>query len=897
MHKSFSVLRISVVPFFLVLSSVLLVPRVGAAEGPLAPINLRCEYLKNPVGIDVRQPRFAWVDRHTERAEVQSAYQVLVATRQELLAQNKGDQWDSGKTASDDSTQVVYHGKPLESDHSYSWKVRYWDKDGNASDYSQPASFDVALLSAADWEGQWIGGANQLRQEITLPETPHRARAYICGLGYYELRINGAKIGNSYLDPAWTTFGKRDLYVTYDVTANLHRGANAVGVMLGEGWFYSRALMLQVDIELASGKHVSVTSGPSWKARNGPIVSDSVYDGEVYDARLETPGWDQPGFKDEGWAPAQIVKAPGGVLSAQMMPPIEDMDSLVPVALTNPQPGVYVYDMGQNFSGWVDLHLKGPRGTQVQLRFAELLFDTGMINREELRMAKARDIYILRGGGEECYHPTFTYHGFRYVEVTGYPGTPSLDSLRGHVVRTAVRTTGSFVASKPLLNQIHKMIRWSDLTNLHSVPTDCDQRDERMGWMGDAQTSAEGMMLNFDMAAFFTNFLRDIRDVQDPDGTVTDTVPFSRFGRRPADPAWGTAFPLITWYLYQQYGDRRILEENYDGLKRYVEFLRTRAPDNVLRYSYYGDWVSLENTPGELVSDFYYYYDTLLLAKISTVLGNSADAASYSQLATEIKDAFNKEFFDPKTGNYAGGTQTANALPLFLDMTPKDLRRKVSDNLFKSVLFEHNTHVTTGFIGLRYLFPVLTQNNQSALAYDLAVQTTYPSWGYMLANGATTLWELWQDSTGPEGPSHDHHMMGSVDAWFYEVLGGINVDPEHPGYQHVRIEPQVVRDLTSISATVGTVRGEVTSSWTHGPGAITLQVDVPVNSTATVSIPKEAMMTEFTVREGDRIVWEKGHFVEGAQGVTAADMTGSPRYKRVNFEVGSGHYDFRLKGE
>ncbi len=897
MRNSCSILRIKVTAVFLALFAAWAIQAAGAAEGTLAPVNIRCEYLTNPLGIDVRLPSFAWVDRHTGRAQVQSAYQLLVASSPELLAQNRGDQWDSGKVDSDDPTQVVYNGKALESDHSYWWKVRWWDKGGSPSDYSQPASFDVALLAADDWKGQWIGGSNQLRQEFTLAEAPRRARAYICGLGYYELRINGAKIGNSYLDPGWTTFDKRDLYATYDVTANLHRGANAVGVMLGEGWFHSRVLMFQMDIELASGKHVTVTSGPAWKAKNGPIVSDSVYDGEVYDARLETPGWDGAGFHDDGWTPAQIVKAPGGVLSAQMMPPIEDMDSIVPVALTNPQPGVYVYDLGQNFSGWVDLRVSGPRGAEVQMRFAELLFDTGMINREELRTAQATDLYILRGEGEECYHPRFTYHGFRYVEVTGYPGTPSLDSLRGHVVRSAVATTGSFVASKPLLNQIHRMIRWSDLTNLMSIPTDCDQRDERMGWLGDAQTSAEGMMLNFDMAAFFSNFLRDIRDVQDSQGAVTDTVPFSRFGRRPADPAWGTAFPLITWYLYQQTGDRRVLEENYDGIKKYVEFLGTRAPDNVLRYSYYGDWVSLEATPGAEVSDFYYYYDTLLLSKMAAVLGNSADAQNYAGRAAQIKDAFNKEFFDPKTANYTTGTQTANALPLFLDMVPADLRRKVSDNLFKDVLFEHNAHVTTGFIGLRYLFPVLTQNNQSALAYDLAVQTSYPSWGYMLANGATTLWELWQDSTGPEGPSHDHHMMGSVDAWFYEVLGGINVDPDHPGYRHIRMEPQVVRDLTSVSATVGTVRGQVTSAWTHGTGVITLEVDVPVSSTATVSIPKDAQITEFTVHEGDRIVWEKGHFVEGTPGVTAGSMTGSGRYKRVDFEVDSGHYAFRLEGK
>ncbi len=892
MHRPCSIPSLIWIGAVVVTSTLAAVRPVRAAEGPLAPVNLRCEYLHNPVGIDVKQPRFAWVLLHTGRAQTQSAYQVLVASSPELLEHDKGDQWDSGKVASDDSTQVIYNGKPLESDHPYWWKVRYWDKDGNASDYSRPASFDVALLAADEWKGEWIGGANQLRREFTLAEAPRRARAYICGLGYYELHINGAKVGTNYLDPGWTTFDKRALYVTYDVTANLHRGANAVGVMLGEGWYKSRALLLQMDIELANGKHVSVTSGPAWKAKNGPIVSDSVWDGEVYDARLETPGWDLPGFKGEGWQAAESVKPPGGVLSAQMMPPIQDVDSMVPVALTNPKPGVYVYDMGQNFSGWVDLHVVGPRGAQVQLRFAELLYDTGMINRENIRAAKSRDIYILRGDGEEEYHPRFTYHGFRYVEVTGYPGTPSLDSLRGHVVHTAVATTGSFVASKPLLNQIHKIIRWSDLTNLASVPTDCDQRNERMGWLGDSQTSSEGLMLNFDMAAFYTNFLRDIRDVQDPDGTITDTVPHG-YGSRPADPAWGTAFPLICWYVYQQNGDRRILEENYDGLKKYVEFLHTRAPDNVLRYSYYGDWVAIEKTPGELVSDFYYYYDTLLLSKMAAVLGNSADAATYSQLAAQIKDAFNHEFFDAKTGNYANGTQTANTLPLFLDMAPKDSRDAAAGNLRNDILYRNNTHVTTGFIGLRYLMPVLTQLGDSDLAYDLAVQTTYPSWGYMVANGATTLWELWQNKTGPSMNSHDHHMMGSVDGWFYEALGGINVDPDQPGYRHVRIEPQIVRDLTSVSATVGTVRGEVTSSWSHEPGVITLQVDVPVNSTASVSIPKDLEMTDITVHEGEHTVWEKGHFVEGTPGVSSGKLEG----ERVIFEVGSGHYDFRLTGE
>ena len=903
MNRPDLIRRTFLVAIFLALPALGIFPSARAAEGPLPPANLRCEYLKNPMGIDVREPRFAWVLAHTERGQKQTAYQVLVASSLELVNQDKPDQWDSGKTTSDDSTQVAYKGKPLASGKTYYWKVRYWDSAGNTSPYSASAEFEMGLLSRDEWKGQWVGADNLLRKEVTLNGKVVRARAYVTALGYYELRINGEKVGSSVLDPAWTTYPARALYSTYDITAQLRTGKNALGAMLGGGWatlgggefaapYKEPALLLQVNIELAGGKTVSVASDNSWKGTKGPIVSDHVWDGEVYDARRELPGWDLPGFDDSTWSAARTLEGSRGTLSAQMMPPIRVVDSMVPVALTNPWPGVYVYDLGQNLSGWAELRVSGPRGAEVRLRFSELLYDDGMINRENIRDAKSRDIYILRGEGEEVYQPRFTYHGFRYVEVTGYPGTPSLDSLRGRVVHTAVEPTGSFMASKPLLNQIHKIIRWSDLTNLHSVPTDCDQRNERMGWLGDSQTSAEGMMLNFDMAAFYTNFTRDMRDVQGPDGTLTDTVPH-RYGSRPADPAWGTAFPLICWYMYEQYGDRRILEENYEGLKKYVEFLRSRAPDNVLRYSYYGDWVALAKTPGALVSDFYYYYDTLLLSKMAAVLGNSADATSYAQLAAQIKDAFNQEFYDAKTGNYANGTQTANALPLFLDMPPKDQRGGVAGNLVNDILYGHDTHLTTGFIGVRYLMPLLTQLGRSDLAYDLATQTSYPSWGYMAAHGATTLWEIWQNKTGPEMNSHNHHMMGSVDIWFFEALAGINVDAENAGYRHFRIDPQVVRDLTWASATVRTVRGNVTSSWTHAPGTITLEVDVPVNSSASVSIPKDLEMTELTVREGARVVWEKSRFVEGTPGITAAKYADG----RVTFEVGSGHFAFRMTGQ
>lgn len=893
MHSSNKSLEvILLVGLFLACAGWVSQPSFGS-NGPLPPANLRCEYLSNPLGIDVRQPRFSWAVEHTERGQKQSAYQLLVGTQPEMLEKDKSDQWDTGKVTSEESTQVAYAGKPLESGRTYYWKVRYWDKQGNASAYSRTAQFEMGLLSLEEWKGQWISGAHQLRSEFQLPEAVHRARAYICGLGYYELRINGAKAGANVLDPGWTTYEKRILYTTYDVTPLLRRGANAVGVMLGKGWYGSTTLLLQMNIELTNGKRISVGSNPSWKTHNGPIVSDSVYDGEVYDARLETPGWDMPGFNDSDWAAAQVVKGPGGMLSSEMMPPIRVVDTIVPVLMSNPKPGVYVYDLGQNFSGWAQLRVKGPRGTAVTLRFSELVYDNGMINRENIRRAKARDIYVLRGDGElEVYEPRFTYHGFRYVEVTGFPGTPDLASLQGRLVRSSVESAGNFAASKQILNQIQRIIRWGQSTNLHSVPTDCDQRDERMGWMGDAHVTAEEAMLNFDMAAFYTNFLRDIRDVQGPDGTITDTVPH-KSGSRPADPAWGTAYPLLCWYMWEQYGDRRILEENYDGLKKYVEFLRSRAPDHILRFSYYGDWVAVEHTPGELVSAAYYFYDVQILARIAETLGNSADAQTYSQLSAQIKEAFNRKFFDPNTGNYANGTQTANTLALYLGLVLEEQRGHVLGNLTNDIVYRHDTHITTGFIGVKYLMPLLTRMGHSDLAYELATQTTYPSWGYMIARGATTLWELWQEKTGPSMNSHNHPMFGSVGAWFYQALGGINVGAEGAGYRHIRIEPQIVRDLTWASATVETVRGTVSSSWTHAPSAITLEVVIPVNSDAKIVIPKEEEMTDVVVREGEHVVWEKGSFLAGAPGINSA----SQKNGLVTFEVGSGHYSFRLTGQ
>lgn len=884
--------------------------RLFAATTPAPPpTHLRCEYLANPAGIDTPHPRFFWWIEQNGRGASQSAYEILVATSPGILMQDRGNQWDSGKVNSEDTIQISYAGNPLETGKQYYWKIRYWDQSGNPSSYSSVARFTMGILSRNDWKGSWIGGGptggNEFRKVFTLDGKVARAQVYVTALGYYELRINGNRIGKKVLDPAWTTYPKRVLYSTYDVTKNLQNGSNAIGVMLGGGWatlaarkippYYKLpALLLDMQIEMADGKTVTIATDGSWKTTRGPILEDSVYDGEVYDSRRETPGWDTPGFDDSKWTRAALVEGSDGIRSAEMMPAIRVVDTVVPKRVTNPEPGVYVFDMGQNMSGWAELKVRGPAGARVIMRYAEVLYKDGMINRENLMSAKSRDIYILNGRGLETYHAHFTYHGFRYVEVTGYPGTPGLNSLRGKVVHTAVTSAGSFLASRQILNDIQDTILWSQQTNLFGVPTDCDQRDERQGWMGDAQITAEEAMMNFDMGAFYTNFLRDMRDAQAADGSLPPTVPH-KYGPQHSDLGWQSAFPIITWYMWTHYADRRALQENEPGIKRYVDFLERDAKNDVLQdpFGPWGDWVALQYTPLNYLGDIWYYHDVELLSEIERVLGNSAEAESYSRLAGQIRDAFNRSFFHADTGEYANGTQTANAMALYMDMPSNEDRSRVLTNLTNDITYYHNTHTTSGFIGIRYLMPVLTKNGRSDLAYELAVQDTYPSWGYMLKHGATTLWELWQDKTGPSMNSHDHIMFGSVGAWFYQALGGIEQETGSAGYRHIRIEPQMVEDLNWASATVQTVRGPISSSWTRTPSSVMLNVSIPVGSDGQVQIPLSSEFTGETVNESGRVVWENGDFVPGDAGVSRAKQEN----KMLVFDVASGNYAFQLKGQ
>ncbi|MEM2151334.1 MAG: family 78 glycoside hydrolase catalytic domain [Candidatus Bathyarchaeia archaeon] len=882
-----------------------------------SPIELFCEYCVDPIGIDVSKPRFSWMLTHHERGRRQSAYQILVASSEENLAKDFGDMWDSGKVDSSQSVNVEYAGKPLESGKVYYWKVRWWDDKGQVSSWSRTARFEMGLLKPEDWKAKWISGGNLLRKEFTLNGKIKRARAYVSGLGYYELRINGCKVGDRKLDPGWTDYEKIVLYSVYDVIGYLREGRNAVGLMLGNGRYNVKPhrvkpttpmpahkhygeprAILQLMVEFSDGRQELITTDESWKASRGPIIDDDIYDGEVYDARLEKDGWDLPGYDDSSWENARVVEPPGGVMVSQAtFPPIRAVKKLQPVSISNPKPNVYIVDFGQNFTGWVRLTVSGPRGTEVKLRYAELLNPDGTINTAPNRDAKATDVYILKGRGVEVYEPRFTYHGFRYVEVTGYPGVLSINDIEGIVVHTDVEPTGGFSCSNQLINNIHKNVLWGQVSNLMSVPTDCPQRDERMGWMGDAQLSAEEAIYNFNMVNFYTKWLRDIKAAQREDGSVPDVVP-PYWSLYPADPAWGTACVVIPWYLYLYYGDKRILEENYDVMKRWVDFLTSKAEDYILKFSKYGDWcppgqiLSL-STPGEIVSTLCYYEDALLLSKIAHVLGKNEDAKKYAELAEKIREAFNRKYIK---GDYyavsetASYSQTANAIPLYFDIVPPDRREKVIKMLLNDITVTHDYHLNTGIVGTRYLFDALTKCGYIDVAYRVAAQTTYPSWGYMIREGATTIWERWEYLAGSGMNSHNHIMFGSIDAWFYKALAGINADPSHPGFEKVVIKPHVVGDLKHVSASLRTIRGLIVSKWFREKDSLTLEVSIPVNSIGEVYVPVVDIKNP-VVKEGETVVWRDGEFVQKVQGIMSARREG----EYIVFNVGSGKYLFRVE--
>ena len=836
----------------------------AVASGATRVEQLRCEYLDNPLGIDTPQPRLSWIITSRERGVKQAAYQILVAGSEAALKKNQGELWDSGKVTSDDTAQICYAGQPLVSRQQAFWKVRVWDQAGAVSE-SKLAGWEMGLLRPSDWGAKWIARTTDtnsnpaplLRRAFNLDGKIKQARAYICGLGYYELYLNGGKVGDHLLDPGYTRYDRRALYVTYDVTDQLKRGANAVGVILGNGWFncHTKAvwnfheapwraapkLLLHLRVDYTDGRSENIVSDESWQCSTGPIVFDSIYGGETYDARQEQSGWASAGFDASGWESGKLVEAPGGKLAAQMMPAIKVHEVLKPVKITEPKPGVFIVDVGQNLAGMAELRVKGPAGTRVQMRYGERLFPDGTLDTRDMeqhvkKLGKEQqhqtDTYVLKGGGrEERYASRFTYHGFQYIEVTGFPGKPTLDNFRARFIHSAVPRAGEFTCSNPMLNRIQRAADWAFLSNLQGIPTDCPHR-EKNGWTGDAHLACEQAQFNFFPAPVHQKWINDLGDEQKPTGALPGIVPTSGWGYAfGSGPAWDSAFLLIPYYQYLYYGDTENFRRHYDGMKRYVDYLTSRAKDGIVKIGL-NDWAPWKTkTEAGITDTAYYYVDAKIVALAAELLGKKEDARKYTELAASIRSAFNQKFYHSDTALYDNGSQTALSCAHYQGLVEPENQARVLANLIAAVE-KANNHVDTGILGTKYVLNTLLENGRADVAYRMIAQQDEPSWGWWLAQGATTLWEQWN---GTE--SRNHIMFGDVSAWFYKALAGIQPDPESPGFKHFYVTPQVVGDLTSARGEYDSIRGRIVSDWRVVNGQFHLRVVVPANTTATVTLP------------------------------------------------------------
>lgn len=870
--------------------------------GNMEPGQLRCELLDNPLGIDSTQPRLSWILNSAEPGQRQTAYEILGASSAENLRHDQPDIWDSGKVISDESAFIPYTGKPLGSGQRCVWKVRVWDKDGRVSE-STNAFFETGLLSATDWRALWIAQTTNIeekpapffRRDFLLAGKIKRARAYISGLGYYELYINGQKVGNHRLDPGYTRYDKRVLYVTYDVTPFLKNGTNALGVILGNGWFNVQAraawdfdlapwraapkLLCSVQIEFEDGRKMIIGSDANWRCATGPILFNSIYGGEIYDARSEMLSWDQAGFDESAWQLAKIVEAPKGKLVAQTMPAIEADGELKPVKITEPKPGVFVFDFGQNLAGYADLKVSGPAGTKVTMKYGERLYPDGSLDQRIIALHLMRfdtnqqfqtDSYILKGDGTEKWHSRFAYYGFQYVEVTGFPGKPDNNSVRAVFTHSAVSVTGSFECSSPLLNKIWRATCWAYLSNLQGIPTDCPQR-EKNGWTGDAHLACEQGLFNFDGATVYEKWMNDIDDEQQPGGELPGIVPTSGWGYKWGNgPAWDSAFLLIPLYLYQYYGDAKPMRDHYEGMKRYLDYLTRRATNGIVSIGL-NDWVPYDTkTPTQVTSTAYYYRDALIVSLAASLCGKKDEAAKYAVLASEIKTAFINRFYDPTTGLYSNGSQTSLSCALYQGLTEPQNGGRVFQNLVANVE-KRNYHIDTGILGSKYILNALTDGGRTDVAYRMVSQKDLPSWGWWIDQGATTLWEEWNGDG-----SHNHIMFGDVTAWFYKALAGIVPDPAAPGFKHFIIQPHPVGDLQFARAEYDSVHGKIVSDWKRERGKFHLHVVVPSNTTATICVPA----TYPDAEEGEVIAKANGlKFVKVENGFMV-------------FEAMSGNYDF-----
>ena len=906
-------------------------------EETLRVTRLRCEYLEDPLGIDVVRPRLSWNIESSRRGARQTAWRLRVASSTQRLAQGQADLWDSGRIEDARTTHIEYDGSPLRSRMVCLWQVEVWDDQGQKT-VSVPAFWTMGLLEQRDWQAHWIaadpdylaradhairptridpGTPPWFRQAFAVDGRVERAMLYATARGLFECHLNGQRVGEDIFAPEWTDYDQRLQYRTYDVTDQIASGANVLGAVLGDGWYSGyvgwqetrgryglrNSLLLQLEIELAGGERLIVGTDESWRCSAGPVVSSDFMMGETYDARYELAGWAEPGFDDSNWPGVEEVAGPDVPLVAQPSESVRVVETIEPVSVNEIRPGVFICDLGQNISGWVRLRVSGPVGTRVTLRHGERLNPDGTLYTKNLRRAQATDVYILKGRGEEIWQPRFTFHGFQYVEVSGLPSAPKGGEVVGCVVHSATPPAGTFECSHPLVNRLWLNAYWSQRDNFLSVPTDCPQRDERLGWMGDAQVFLRTATYNMDVAAFFTKWMIDVADAQTADGVFPDTAPrlredenFVGLDGLGGAAGWADAGVIVPWTMWRMYGDRRIIERHYRAMVAWLDYLERTNPDGVRRHELgnnYGDWLCIpsdttfrtQSPMKTLLATAYWADDAAKLARMADEIGRPDDAERFGAMFERVRDAFQREFLRDG-GRLAVETQTAYLLALAFDLLPEEVRPRAAEHLVENIE-GLDGHLSTGFIGISHLNPTLTAVGRPDVAWRLLLNEDYPSWLYPVRHGATTIWERWNGWTKSDGffdpqmNSFNHYSLGSVGEWLFRCVAGIELDPEVAGFRRFVIRPHPGGGLQHAGAEYRAMTGLIRSRWQRDGANLTLEVRIPANTRAVIHVPADS----------DSDVTENGHPASESPGVTFLRRAGD----RMVYAVESGSYRFESR--
>ncbi|PHN08275.1 glycoside hydrolase family 78 protein [Flavilitoribacter nigricans] len=885
----------------------------------LSVYDLSCEHKVNPMGIEAAKPRLSWKLEDRANGIMQTAYAIRVAT--DMRFNRKSLVWNSGKTNSGQSVLVPYAGAALESGQRYYWQVKIWDNQGQESDWSEAAFWETGLLNTSDWQAEWIepkqdtlqdGPAYLLRKDFSLNRNIASARAYVSARGLYELFLNGRKVGDEVFTPGWTVYHDRIQYQVFDVTDLVQRGENAVGIHLGDGWFrgalgwmdnwaiYGKAVgaICQIEVTYTNGQQATIVTDGSWKSsQEGPIVLNSIYNGETYDARKEMNGWNEAGFNMKDWDDVTVADHSKEVLIATETVSVRKIEEIQPVKVWKTPKGTLVADLGQNLVGWIKLKVEGPAGTTVTIRHAEVLDKYGEFYTENLRAAKAALTYTLKGDGLEVYEPSFTFMGFRYIAIDGFPGELSPENITAVVIHSDMEPTGTFECSNPLINQLQHNIVWGQKGNFLDVPTDCPQRDERLGWTGDAQAFCRTAAFNMDVSAFFTKWLKDLSADQLDNGGVPFVIP-NALRQGGVSAGWGDVATIAPWTMYLVYGDKDLLATQYPSMKAYVDYIREKSGDSYLWTggSVFGDWLYYKPkmtshtepdgyTNPDMIATMFYAYSSRLLSQAAEVLGKDADAKFYAELYQKIKSVFQDNYVTG-SGRIASDSQTSYVLALMFDLLSDELRPKAAEHLVNNIR-KRNNHLSTGFLGTPYLCHVLSDNGYTDVGYDLLLQEEYPSWLYPVKMGATTIWERWDgqktDSTFQDKGmnSFNHYAYGAIGDWMYRVVAGIEIGA--PGYKQIRIQPHPDERLEFARATFDSSYGEIASGWTLKDGQLQVNVTIPPNTAAIIELPKATITGVQANGQGVR---------ENADLKNVEEMD-----DKLLLEVGSGQYSFSYSYE